>query len=173
MKVLPISIYGDPVLRQKTIPADHVDEHIRSLAADMIHTMHAHSGVGLAAPQVGELVSVIVVDPFRDEDKSEAMALMNPDIYEIKGETVQEEGCLSIPEVTVEISRPESISVRFLSLEGEKVEMHYDGLLARVIQHEVDHLQGKLIVDYLTPLERRLVRNKLRKMASGEAAVRG
>lgn len=159
-------------MRKKASPVVRIDEHIKRLAADMIDTMHGENGIGLAAPQVGESIAMITVDISREEGEGEAVVLINPEIYESSGEATMEEGCLSLPDIREDIVRPEFIKVRCLNLEGKKVDFECGGLLARVIQHENDHLLGKLLIDYLGPLKRNLLKSKLRKISKGEIPAR-
>jgi peptide deformylase len=146
---LRIRIYGDPCLRKRSKAVKEVGPSERFLINAMIDTMHAHKGIGLAAPQVGINEQIFVVDtgdgPF---------AVINPHIIKKTGSDVMEEGCLSIPEVLVKVKRAESIVVEYLDENNRKVEFKCSGLLAKVIQHETDHLNGKLIIDYASPEEK-------------------
>lgn len=154
---------GDPVLREKAAPVASVTDEIRTLIADMFDTMYAEEGVGLAAPQVGVGQRVIVVDP-RDED-IEPFALVNPEIAELGEELVRdEEGCLSIPGLKEIVERPATVRVEALNIEGERVSIAADHLLARILQHEVDHLDGILFVDRVSALKRKLLLNRWQKV---------
>lgn len=154
---------GDPVLREKAAPVACVTDEIRTLIADMFDTMYAEEGVGLAAPQVGVGQRVIVVDP-RDED-IEPFALVNPEIAELGEELVRdEEGCLSIPGLKEIVERPATVRVEALNIEGERVSIAADHLLARILQHEVDHLDGILFVDRVSALKRKLLLNRWQKV---------
>lgn len=155
MTVLGIRVLGDPVLRKATEPVAEVTDGIRSLISDMFDTMHAAEGIGLAAPQVGrrERVAVIDVDGAQ-------YALINPEIVEREGSARGEEGCLSIPEIFGEVERAARVVVRALDANGDPVEVEGNELLARCMQHEIDHLDGKLFIDYLSVLKRRSAMSK-------------
>ena len=147
------------------------DSELERFAEDMIETMTTNIGVGLAAPQIGDLRSLIIIDissEEEDEENIEPLILVNPDIIELSGNCVIEEGCLSIPEVRVEIERPEEIRVIYQDVKGNKKDLKCDGILARVIQHEVDHLRGRLMIDYLSSVKRDLLKSKLQKISRGE-----
>lgn len=151
MALLDIRVLGDPVLRQTTTPVAAVTDALRQLADDMFETMYAARGIGLAAPQVGRTERLAVVDV-----EDEPIVMFNPEIVRTEGPAAKsEEGCLSIPEVYGDVERPSRIVVRFLGRDGQPVEREADDLLARCIQHEVDHLDGKLFIDYLGPFKRR------------------
>ncbi len=166
MAKLPIVIFPDPILREPCAPVDRVDDEMRRFLDNMMETMYDAPGVGLAAPQVGVLRRVLVMDPgFRKADgPSEPYMLINPEILSV-GETprVYEEGCLSIPEMYAEVERPSSVRVRYIDREGAVQERLFEEHAATVVQHEIDHLNGVLFIDYLSRLKRdRLVR-KFRK----------
>jgi peptide deformylase len=163
MALLPILRYPDPRLHKKAARVERVDASIRKLAADMAETMYAAPGVGLAATQVDVHKQVIVIDV--SEDKSKLLTFINPEILERSGEQVCEEGCLSVPGIYEKVARAERVRVRALGLEGESFEMEADGLLAVCIQHEVDHLQGKVFVEYLSRLKQTRIKAKLAKQA--------
>ncbi|MBI4530994.1 MAG: peptide deformylase [Candidatus Latescibacteria bacterium] len=165
MALIPIRRYGDPILRKKTTPAEEIDERITVLAEDMIETMYTAEGIGLAAPQVGESIRLIVVDKSPGDELREAIVMVNPEVLETLGEDIREEGCLSIPDIREEVVRPETIISRFQTLSGEWVTVRCRGLLARVILHEVDHLDGVLFIDRISPLRRQFLRGRLRTMA--------
>lgn len=151
MALLEIRVLGDPVLRQSTTPVAEVTDELRRLAEDMLETMYAAQGIGLAAPQVGRTERLAVVDV--DGDK---LAMFNPRIVSTEGPSEKmEEGCLSIPEVYGDVDRPTRVVVRFLDQDGQEVERSLDGLIARCVLHEVDHLDGKLFIDYLGPFKRK------------------
>jgi peptide deformylase len=151
--VLEIRVLGDPVLRQETKPVSAVTDELRKLIDDMFETMHAAKGIGLAAPQVGRLERVAVVDV---EGGKQPLVLINPEIVSSSGAIAKaEEGCLSIPDVFGDVERPEAIVVRALDRDGKPFEINASELLARCIQHETDHLHGKLFIDYLSVLKRR------------------
>lgn len=150
------------------------DSELERFAEDMIETMTTNIGVGLAAPQIGDLRSLIIIDVSseeEDEENLEPLILVNPDIIELSGNCVIEEGCLSIPEVRVEVERPEEIRVIYQDIKGKKKDLKCDGILARVIQHEVDHLRGRLMIDYLSSVKRDLLKSKLQKISRGEIPV--
>ncbi len=161
MAILPILIHPDPRLQRQAQPVAQVDEGIRRLVADMAETMYAAPGVGLAATQVDVLRQVVVIDV--SEDKSKLQAFINPQILEAEGECEGEEGCLSVPGVYDNVLRAERVRVRALGLDGEAFEVEAEGMLAVCLQHEIDHLQGKLFVDYLSRLKRERIRTKLAK----------
>ena len=163
MALLPILHYPDPRLKKRAEPVTEVDESIRRLAADMAETMNAAPGIGLAATQVDVHKRVIVIDV--TEDRSGLTVLINPEILEKDGECVSEEGCLSVPGIYDKVTRAERVKVRALNLEGETVEFEAEGLLAVCIQHEIDHLDGKVFVEYLSPLKQSRIKAKLVKRA--------
>jgi peptide deformylase len=168
MPVRQVRIFGDPVLRQKAVEVTAVDDSLRSLVADMRDTMKAYSGVGLAGNQVGVAQRVMVVDVPMAEDRHERYAMVNPVIEARAGSQTGEEGCLSIPGIYDEVTRSELITVRALDENGEAFTLHAEGYLARAIQHEVDHLDGVLFVDRLSPLKRQFLRRDLDALARGE-----
>lgn len=161
MALLPILHYPDPRLHTKATPVAVVDDRIRTLAADMAETMYAAPGVGLAASQVNVHERVIVIDV--SEDKSGLMALINPEIIERSGEQTCEEGCLSVPGIYDTVTRAERVKVRALNEKGETIEFEADGLLAVCVQHEIDHLDGKVFVEYLSQLKQNRIKTKLAK----------
>ncbi len=161
MARLDILVYPDPRLRTRAVPVDAVDDGIRQLAADMLETMYEAPGIGLAATQVNVHKRLLVADV--SEDRSDPHVLINPEIVEKDGVEVMEEGCLSVPGFFEKVERADRIKVRALGLDGEPFEMEADGLLAVCIQHEMDHLEGKLFVDYLSQLKRQRIRKKLEK----------
>lgn len=166
MALREILIIGHPMLVKKAEPVDRVDEEIVRLAEDMVETLHAAPGIGLAAPQVGESKRLIVVDLSVGERKDDLVVLANPEILAKEGEVTCEEGCLSVPDIREKVARPYRVTIRGLDLEGRTVEVDGEDLLARVLCHEVDHLDGILFVDKLSPLKRRLIRKKLKKNAA-------
>lgn len=161
MSRLQILEYPDPRLRKVAKPAPEVTERERQLAADMLETMYAANGIGLAATQVNEGVRLLVLDI--SEERDQPRVFINPEITERSGTQTCEEGCLSVPGFYAEVERAEQIHVRALDTDGEPFELDADGLLAVCIQHEIDHLDGKVFVDYLSPLKRRMVEKRLRK----------
>lgn len=152
MSVLEIRVLGDPVLRQETTPVAAITDELRRLIDDMFDTMHAAKGIGLAAPQVGRLDRVAVVDV---EGGQQPIALVNPEIVWSEGTAKAEEGCLSIPDVFGDVERRANVLVRALDRDGKTIEIQASELLARCLQHEIDHLHGKLFIDYLSVLKRR------------------
>lgn len=163
MALLQILRYPDPRLQQKAAPVKVVDERIRQLAADMAETMYAAPGIGLAASQVDQHVRLIVIDI--SEDKSQLQTFINPELLELSGEIEGEEGCLSVPGIYDTVKRASHVKVRALGLDGKAFEMEADELLAVCIQHEIDHLEGKVFVDYLSRLKRERIKSKLIKQA--------
>lgn len=161
MAILEILQFPDPRLRQVCKPIDKVDAEIRQLADDMLETMYAAPGIGLAAMQVNEAKRLIVIDI--SEEKDQPLCLINPEIIKAEGEEEMQEGCLSVPGYYENVTRAEQIRVTALDREGQKLEFDADGLLAVCIQHEIDHLDGKLFVDYLSSLKRNRIKNKLLK----------
>ena len=162
MPILNILHFPDPKLRQKAVPVTEVDDAIRTLVDDMFETMYAAPGIGLAAVQVGVLKRVIVIDI--SEDKNQPTCFINPEIVERSGDEKMEEGCLSVPGIYEPVSRAKDISVHYLDREGNAQELTVNGLLAVCIQHEMDHLDGKLFVDYLSEMKRNRIRKKMEKM---------
>jgi peptide deformylase len=161
MPILEILHFPDSRLRKKAKPVAQVDERVRQAVDDMFETMYDAPGIGLAATQVNFQHRIIVIDISRD--KSQPLCLINPEIVNHEGEEEMEEGCLSVPGFYEKVRRAEQIRVRALDREGREFELNADGLLAVCIQHEMDHLDGKLFVDYLSPLKRERIRKKLEK----------
>ena len=170
MALLAILEYPDPRLRTKAKPVSEVDAGLRALIDDMFETMYAAPGVGLAATQVDRHLRFMVIDV--SELKNEPYVFINPEIVARSGEQVYQEGCLSVPGIYADVTRSETVKVRAQDRMGERFELDADGLLAVCIQHEMDHLNGVLFVDYLSPLKREMVRKKLakqRKLATDAA----
>ncbi len=163
MALLPILHYPDPRLHIRAKPVSSVDAGIRKLAADMAETMYAAPGIGLAATQVDVHVRLLVLDI--SEDKSQLQAFINPEILWREGECEGEEGCLSVPGIYETVKRSERIRVRALDLDGKTFELAAEGLLAVCIQHEMDHLEGKVFVEYLSRLKLSRIKAKLAKQA--------
>lgn len=161
MAKLQILHFPDPRLRNRAEPVAAVDDDVRQLIDDMLETMYDAPGIGLAATQVNVASRVVVVDV--SDDRSSPLALVNPEISSTTGELETEEGCLSVPGVYETVTRADSILVRALSRDGKALEFEAEGLLAVCIQHEVDHLDGKLFVDYLSQLKRQRIRKKAQK----------
>lgn len=164
MGLLPIRLYPEEVLRQECRAVERFDKDLAGLVADMVDTMYAAPGVGLAAPQVGIDIQVAVVDVTVGEKDDALLVLINPEIVEERGEETDVEGCLSIPEFTDKVSRPTWIRVHSDDVEGNAVELEAEGFVARAICHEVDHLNGILFVDRLRGLRRDRARRYLRKL---------
>lgn len=161
MALLPILHYPDPRLRTRARPVTTVDDGIRRLVDDMAQTMYAAPGVGLAATQVDVHRRVIVIDI--SQDRNGLRVFINPEILEHEGDTTSEEGCLSVPDVFDTVIRAAKVRVRALDRQGEPFELEAEGLLATCIQHEIDHLDGKMFVDYLSPLKQQRIGKKLQK----------
>lgn len=170
MAILRIVRHGDPVLTGRMEPVAEITDDIRKLVDDMIDTMRNGEtpGVGLAAPQVGRALMLVVAEPPPDHEGTEAVhdgaiVLANPEIVFSSGNTVIEEGCLSCPGVTAEVERPSHVVVKGLDREGEPVRLEVEGALARIFQHEIDHLRGKFFFDYLNPIKRQLLKARIRR----------
>ena len=163
MAILDVLIYPDDNLAKVCQPVETIDAQLNTFIDNMFDTMYEHEGIGLAAPQVNVLKRVITIDI--EGDKINQIVLINPEIIESSGETGIEEGCLSIPDQRALVPRAEKVKIRALDREGKSFELEADDLLAICIQHEMDHLVGKLFVDYLSPLKRQRIRQKMEKMA--------
>jgi len=160
MAILKLHKYGSPVLREKAMPVTKVDSEIRELVENMIETMYAEGGVGLAAPQVGISKKIIVIDT---EEKG-IIVLINPVIIKREGESKEEEGCLSVPGVYSPVRRSYSITVEALDLDENKIRITQEGFLAIALQHEIDHLEGYLFIDRLSPAKRLMIKDKLKEI---------
>ncbi|MFQ5548093.1 MAG: peptide deformylase [Woeseia sp.] len=172
MALLTILEFPDPRLRKKAAPVERLDDELRALIRDMFETMYAAPGIGLAATQVDVHKRLLVADTSTEKD--DPQVLINPEILEKDGVAVTEEGCLSVPGYFEEVERAEHIRVRYLDRRGDTTEKVVEGLLAVCIQHEIDHLNGKLFVDYLSEAKRQKIRKKLlkdRRQQPAEAAV--
>jgi len=167
MALLEIIEYPDPRLRTVAAPVEAVDDAIRELAGAMLESMYAAPGIGLAATQVDVHKRLLVIDI--TEDQSEPLVFINPEILESEGSIKLDEGCLSVPEIYEAVERAEHIRVRAVNRKGEAFEMEAEGLLAVCIQHEMDHLEGKLFVDYLSEMKRQRLKKKLAKARKREA----
>jgi len=164
MTVHKIVLLADPVLRQKASPIDRVDDGIRQLLDDMVETMYEAVGIGLAAPQIGISKRLIVMDCAKDDNPPEIWKMINPEIISRSEETTKmEEGCLSIPGYNGDVTRPAEVTVRYMDIEGNSQEMTATGLLAACVQHEIDHLDGVLFIDYLSRLKRDMILRKIAK----------
>lgn len=168
MALLEILHFPDPRLRLKAKPVAQVDNQVRQMVKDMFETMYDAPGIGLAATQVNIQLEVIVIDV--SENKDEPLCFINPKIISENGTEEMQEGCLSVPGFYENVTRAESVIVQALNQEGEAFELNADGLLAVCIQHEMDHLQGKLFVDYLSPLKRQRIKKKLEKIEKSGSA---
>jgi peptide deformylase len=163
--VRPIVKYGDPVLHAPSAPVESIDGRVADLVRDMVDTMYAAPGIGLAAPQIAVARRVIVIDLSVGESKDQLITLLNPEFVEREGEQQEEEGCLSIPKYYGSPLRPGRVTVKGLDLEGRERVYTATDLLARAFCHEIDHIDGLLFVDRLSPLKRDLLKRKLRKRA--------
>ena len=161
MSTLTVLHFPDPRLRKKARPVTAVDAQVRQLSRDMLETMYAENGIGLAATQVDVQQRVVVMD--LSAERNDPLTLVNPEILQQAGTEEMEEGCLSVPGYTDLVQRAEKISYRYLNLDGKEIEAEADGLRAVCIQHEIDHLDGKLFIDYLSPMKRQRVRKKIAK----------
>ncbi len=168
MSLRPVRIYGDPVLRDRAVEVPGVDDTLRQLIADLRESMKAYGGVGLAANQVGVAQRVLVVDVPLEEGERAVHALINPVVKRRVGTISGEEGCLSLPGIWEDVTRSERVVVEALDEEGRKLVLDAEGYLARAIQHEMDHLDGVLFVDRLSPLKRQFLRRSLDELARGE-----
>lgn len=164
MSVLPIITIPDPFLRKISDPVEKVDSAVVKLMDDMLETMYAAPGIGLAAIQVGVPRRIIVIDAADEGEPKNPVFLINPEIVALGQKTrLYEEGCLSIPDVRVEIERPETVTIRYVDRDGTEKELAAEGLLATAIQHEIDHLDGQLIIDFLSRLKRDMIIRKFKK----------
>lgn len=168
MAKLPIITLPDPLLRTQSAPIEQIDDTTRRLIEDMLESMYAAPGIGLAAVQVAVPRRLLVLDVTDKDEPRQPIAMINPEILKL-GDTsrVYEEGCLSLPDVLVDIERPASVTVRYLDRDGRQQVLEADGLLATAIQHEMDHLDGKLIIDFLSRLKRDMVVRRFKKHARG------
>ena len=162
--IRPILIHPDPRLKKSCDPVSEITDELRQLAADMLDTMYDAPGIGLAAPQVGVMRRVLVMDCAKD-GPARPLTLINPEVtWASEDLSVYEEGCLSIPEQYAEVKRPAEVKVRWTDLDGAEQEEHFTGLWATCVQHEIDHLDGKLFIDYLGPLKRQMITRKMEKL---------
>lgn len=163
MSILKIHTYPDKVLREKTIQITTFDEELKHLVKDMADTMYDAPGIGLAAPQIGQSLKLIVVDRSTEDNQKEYMALINPEIISHEGTQIDEEGCLSIPELSSKVSRYKKITVSYQDLAGESQKLEAEDRFAVVLQHEIDHINGILFLDHLSSLKRTLYKKKVKK----------
>ena len=161
--LLDIKQYPDPILRKKANKVDIVDKEVQRLLNDMAETMYNAPGIGLAAPQIGKSIKVIVTDISARNENGELIKLINPVIVHAEGEEVMEEGCLSVPGFTETVKRAQKIVVRGINEKGKEVEIVAEGLLARVFQHEIDHIEGRLFVDRLSTLKKAIFKRTIKK----------
>lgn len=173
MAVLPINIYGDEILRQKAKKITKIDDNLLRFIEDMYETMKESDGIGLAATQVGKRLQILVADISEVEgyENTKPMIVINPKILLTEGEMEMEEGCLSLPGLRVNVRRPVKIKLKYNDLELKEHIEDFDGLMARVLQHEIDHLNGKLIIDYLSKTEKEKIKPILEKMTKREFEV--
>ncbi len=166
MAMREILIHPDPRLKTAADPVGDLDDTVRRLADDMLETMYAAPGIGLAAPQVGVLKRVLVMDCVKDEDEPpRPMVLINPQVvWSSEDMNTYEEGCLSLPEQYADVERPAEVEVTWTGLDGIEQGERFDGLWATCVQHEIDHLDGKLFIDYLRPLKRQMITRKMQKL---------
>ena len=168
---LQLRYYGDPVLRRRAEPVHEITEIEIKLAEDMLMTLYATGvGIGLAATQVGVLKRFLVVDIGGDdeEEKFDPLLLFNPEIISTEGESVAEEGCLSIPDIRADVKRPEKIAVKAMGINSKEIQFEAEGLLSRVLQHEIDHLNGTLFIDRISGLKRQLLRDELKSIQQAD-----
>jgi peptide deformylase len=169
MTIRKIYEYPAPVLRHETNSINSFDESLHKLVEDMAETMYAAPGIGLAAPQIGESLKLIVVDTSKDkEGPKEYMAMVNPEIVEHEGSQLDEEGCLSVPDLTSKVKRFRKITVTYQDLAGNRQELETENRFAVVLQHEIDHINGILFLDHLSPLKRALYKKKVKKWLAGD-----
>lgn len=163
LTLLEILVFGHPVLAKRAEEIKNIDGELCQLAQNMVHTMHAAPGIGLAAPQVNKSVRLITLDLSIGEEKREIIILANPEILDSQGESIMEEGCLSVPDINEKVVRPSHVVVKGVDLDENEKTFEAEGLLARVLCHEIDHLNGKLFIEHLSPLKKNLIKKKLRK----------
>jgi peptide deformylase len=166
MAVRPIVIYGDPVLREKSQPVDEINQEVKDLVSNLKDTLKNARGLGLAANQIGVARRVFIIDLSVIDINETLRVFINPEILERSGMIEMEEGCLSFPDIYLKIDRPEKVRIRAMGLDGEMFELTAEGTAARAIQHEYDHIEGKLFIDRLTPLGRTMIKGRLKKLAA-------
>ncbi|WP_025311672.1 peptide deformylase [Roseicyclus elongatus] len=173
--IRPILIHPDPRLKKVVAPVPDLSDDLRVLADDMLETMYAAPGIGLAAPQIGVMNRLIVLDCAKDEGgTSRPVAMFNPEVVAQSDEmNVYEEGCLSIPEIFADVERPAEVTVAWMDRDGNAQRETFDGLWATCVQHEIDHLNGKLFIDYLKPLKRQMITRKMVKLKKERAREAG
>jgi len=163
MPILQIVKYGNPTLTKKAEEIINLDKYVEKLAHNMLQTMYAAPGIGLAAPQVNESKRLITVDLSVGEDSQNLIILINPELISQEGEITSEEGCLSVPDINEKVARPYRVIVKGIDLKGNEKTVEAEGLLARVLCHEIDHINGKLFIDHLSLLKKNLIRKKLKR----------
>jgi len=170
----PILIHPDPRLKKVCAPVPDISDDLRKLADDMLETMYDAPGIGLAAPQIGVMDRLIVLDCVKDDgEQPRPLVMFNPEIVASSDETnVYEEGCLSIPEQYAEVKRPKLVDVRWIDRDGNEQSETFDDLWATCVQHEIDHLNGKLFIDYLGPMRRQMITRKMQKLKREQAKAR-
>ena len=169
MALMEVKTYPDPVLRKETEPIETFDEDLEKLVQDMAETMYANDGVGLAAPQVGLSKKLVILDVGESEDRGrQLLVLANPKVVEGDGKITWEEGCLSLPGMQVKVQRKAQVMVKAQNIHGEDMEVKGEELLAVALQHEIDHLKGKLIIDYASPLKKRMLLKDYKKQTAEE-----
>jgi peptide deformylase len=164
-----ILVWPHPTLKQKAKPVEKVDDSIRQLIKDLYESMYAADGVGLAAPQIGVLKNVIVLDTTPRQPEARPVAMVNPEILVLEGKTTYKEGCLSVPGEAEDVDRASTVTVRYLDEQGQPQTLTTDGLLAIAVQHETDHLKGVMFVDHISTLKRELIRKRMKKVQSSRA----
>ncbi len=169
MAILEVLHFPDVRLRNKAIKVENIDSEVKEIASNMLETMYAENGIGLAATQVNIQKRIVVID--LSEEKNEPLILINPEITKLEGKETMREGCLSVPEYYDIVERAETIEFNYKTLENELVTTETDGLLAVCVQHEIDHLEGKLFIDYLSPLKQKRLKKKIEKLEKLENKV--
>jgi peptide deformylase len=167
MAILEVLHFPDDRLRKKAVPVEEINPEIKEIAANMLETMYEENGIGLAATQVNIQKRIVVID--LSEEKNQPIILINPEITKLEGKETMREGCLSVPEYFDIVERAENIEFNYKTLDNELVSMETDGLLAVCVQHEIDHLNGKLFIDYLSPLKRQRLKKKIEKLERQDA----
>lgn len=163
LTVLEIVTYGHPVLLKKAEEIKNINQDIVDLTEKMVYTMHSAPGIGLAAPQVNQSLRIITADLSVGEKNEDLIILINPELLSPEGEQIMEEGCLSVPGINEKVTRPYKVTIKGIDLQEKEREIEAEGLLARILCHEIDHINGKLFISHLSPLKRRLIRKKLNK----------
>ncbi|MGH2574728.1 MAG: peptide deformylase [Ignavibacteria bacterium] len=173
MKTLPIYTYGFDILRKKTKRIGKIDDKLIELVRNMFYTMHRANGIGLAAPQIGLDIALTVIDisKVEGEEKQKPIVLINPLLRDYHGENIMEEGCLSLPLLRAEVNRPENIYIEYQDIDLNKKNIELNGLMARVVQHEIDHLNGILFIDHLNKSQRKLLKERLDQIKNGEVDI--